>query len=55
MKSIKNKNPHTYTIEIPVSEGIFGTKGNLSVAFEDIMHMAKLEEIGATCIAVYIR
>ena len=43
-------------INIPIEATIFdGESGCLDVAIEDIMHMALLDEIGATTIAVYMR
>ena len=55
VKSLRRKAPQTFTIEIPIIKDVFGTAGQLYVSYEDIMHMAKFKDIGATCIAVYMR
>lgn len=54
-KSVRKKDRH-YMINIPIEATVFGGEsGFLDVAIEDIMHMALLDEIGATTIAVYMR
>ena len=43
-------------INISIEATVFGVEsGFLDVAIEDIMHMALLDEIGATTIVVYMR
>lgn len=55
VKSLRHKDPLNFIIEISIIKDLFGTAGQLYVSYEDIMHMAKFEDLSATCIAVYMR
>ena len=43
------------TFPIEMNLGIFGHDEDLYIALEDIIHLSTMVEIGAQCVALYIR